>query len=60
MREGDRWGGGRPKKAESMKEGRKEDEGVHGSIDRVKGEKQTICHPRALHTVIKNEYSGET
>ncbi len=43
-----------------MKEGRKEDEEVRGSIDRAKGEKQTICHLRALHMVIKNERAGET
>lgn len=33
---------------------------MRGSIDRVKGEKQTICHPQARHTVIKNERAGET
>lgn len=32
-----------------MKEGRKENEEVHGSIDRVKGEKTNMCHCGAMH-----------
>lgn len=45
MGETDGAGGGR--KIKSMKEARKEYEEVHGSIDKVKGEKQTMCHPQA-------------
>lgn len=52
----DRWESGR--ETESMKEGRKEDEEVHESVEKTESRKQTICHSRVLHTVIKNDCTG--